>query len=93
MLGGACIAALVMLVGSAGATQRYVEPAAPTTDTVASIAVSDDGSRVFFGTSQALAAEDTDANIDLYERSGGTTTLVSKGPVSEAGSFTVSGGP
>ena len=37
-----------------------------------------DGSRVFFTTSQKLTADDGDSNrVDLYERAGGVTTLVS----------------
>jgi hypothetical protein len=42
--------------------------------------VSVDGSRVFFHTSEGLLAADTDATQDVYERTGGTTTLVSQGP-------------
>jgi Tol biopolymer transport system component len=38
-----------------------------------------DGSRVFFETAESLAAEDTDNGNDVYERAGGTTTLVSPG--------------
>jgi hypothetical protein len=40
---------------------------------------SDDGSKVFFATSESMAANDADAVIDVFERSGGTTTLVSIG--------------
>ena len=36
-----------------------------------------DGSRVFFDTEERLVAADTDALSDVYERSGGLTTLVS----------------
>ena len=36
-----------------------------------------DGSRVFFQTSESLSGADTDTSNDVYERSGGTTTLVS----------------
>jgi hypothetical protein len=43
-------------------------------------AASDDGSRVFFDTDESLVAADTDSSIDVYQRSGGTTTLVSTGP-------------
>ncbi len=43
-------------------------------------AVSTDGSRVFFTTRGALVGGDTDSVFDLYERSGGSTTLVSTGP-------------
>lgn len=41
---------------------------------------SDDGSRVFFETAEALLEEDTDAESDIYERAGETTTLISTGP-------------
>ena len=40
---------------------------------------SGDGTRVFFETAESLAAGDTDTFVDVYERSGGTTTLVSTG--------------
>ena len=35
---------------------------------------------MFFETSEALTASDTDSALDIYERSGGATTLVSTGP-------------
>jgi hypothetical protein len=38
------------------------------------------GDRVFFQTAEKLVASDTDSNIDVYERAGATTTLVSVGP-------------
>ena len=38
-----------------------------------------DGSRVFFETRESLAAGDTDSSVDVYERSGGTTKLVTAG--------------
>jgi hypothetical protein len=41
---------------------------------------STDGTRVFFQTSEPLVAADTDASIDLYERSNATTTLLTTGP-------------
>jgi hypothetical protein len=40
-------------------------------------AVSPDGSRAVFSTNEQLVATDTDGTNDIYERSGGTTTLVS----------------
>ena len=41
---------------------------------------SDDGSRVFFGSEDRLVGADIDTSADVYERSGGTTKLVSTGP-------------
>jgi hypothetical protein len=40
---------------------------------------STDGAVVFFITDEPLAAGDTDTDLDVYQRSGGTTTLVSTG--------------
>jgi hypothetical protein len=48
-----------------------------------------DGSRVFFTTKEQLVASDTDTAIDVYERSGTTTTLVSTGPTGGNGDFDV----
>jgi len=42
--------------------------------------ISADGTHVFFQTAESLVAGDTDAQSDLYDRSGGTTTLLSTGP-------------
>jgi hypothetical protein len=42
--------------------------------------VSDDGTRAFFETDEQLTTDDHDNSYDVYERSGGTTTLVSIGP-------------
>ena len=52
--------------------------------------VSDDGSRVVFQTLERLAANDTDSAFDLYERAGGTTTLVSEGEINGNGDFPAS---
>jgi hypothetical protein len=41
--------------------------------------VSNDGARAFFRTGEQLVSEDSDTAADVYERSGGTTTLVSTG--------------
>jgi hypothetical protein len=46
-----------------------------------------DGTKVFFETPEALTASDTKARSDVYQRQGTTTTLVSTGPTSAAGSF------
>jgi hypothetical protein len=48
---------------------------------------SDDGSHVFFDTAESLDAADTDSSIDIYDRSAGTTTLVSTGPAGGNGAF------
>ncbi len=47
-----------------------------------------DGSRVVFQTSEALVTADTDTRTDVYERSAGTTTLLSTGPTGGNGAFT-----
>jgi hypothetical protein len=40
---------------------------------------SSDGTRAIFSTAERLAQADTDAVVDIYERAGTTTTLVSRG--------------
>ncbi len=50
----------------------------PNTGDVSYRHVSRDGSRVLFSTTQRLTADDNDTNrLDVYERAGGVTTLVS----------------
>lgn len=51
------------------------------------VAASQDGSKLFFRTTEALVAADTDAAVDIYMRSNGTTTLVSTGPSGGNGAF------
>ena len=46
-----------------------------------------DGTRVFFQTTESLVAADTDNSMDVYERSNGTTTLLSTGPNGGNGAF------
>ena len=46
---------------------------------------SSDGTKVFFHTYEPLVAGDTDAAEDVYERSGGTTTLLSSGNINGNG--------
>lgn len=48
---------------------------------------SKDGSRVWFETNESLVAGDTDGRRDVYQRSGGTTTLLSTGPSGGSGNF------
>ena len=51
----------------------------PDTENVDFESASADGSRVFFRTSQTLTPDDLDTNhFDVYERTGGVTTMVSK---------------
>jgi hypothetical protein len=52
--------------------------------------VSSDGSHVFFQTAEPLVSQDTDSSPDIYESVGGTTTLVSTGPLGGNGAFTSS---
>ena len=52
--------------------------------------ISEDGSRAFFTTDEALVSADTDSVQDLYERAGGTTTLLSDGPAGGNGSIQAS---
>lgn len=52
--------------------------------------VSPDGSVAIFSTSEALVPADTDTTPDVYERSEGTTTLVSIGPEGGNGAFSSS---
>jgi hypothetical protein len=46
---------------------------------------SSDGSRAFIETAEKLVSGDTDSSYDVYERSGGTTTLVSAGAINGNG--------
>lgn len=48
---------------------------------------SDDGSKVFFSTSESLVGGDTDLSPDVYLRSGGGTVLVSVGQVGGNGEY------
>ena len=48
---------------------------------------SSDGARVFFDTDESLVSADTDTQLDVYERSGGQTTLISTGPTGGNGDF------
>ncbi len=50
-------------------------------------AISGDGTRVIFETDEGLVAGDTDGLPDVYQRSAGTTTLLSTGPAGGNGAF------
>ena len=47
----------------------------------------DDGSRAYFQSAEQMVAGDTDSSVDVYERSGSTTTLISTGPAGGNGAF------
>jgi hypothetical protein len=51
--------------------------------------VTEDGSRVFFTTREALLSSDTDASLDVYERIGGATRLISPGTAARDVSDTI----
>ena len=68
---------------------RSASPAATAPSTPSSTALSGDGSRVFFDTTEKLVAADTDSSFDIYERQGATLTLISKGPYAGNGAFHV----
>ena len=44
------------------------------------VAVSTTGIRIFYATREPLVAADTDQAVDIYQRAGGTVTLISTGP-------------
>lgn len=64
--GGLALALAMIAPAEASALSRYG-------------GVSDDGSRVFFDSAERLVAQDTDDFYDVYERSGGTVSLISTG--------------
>src|SRR5215212_4426503 len=68
---------LVPMAERASADQVVVDLLSPgTAMPVSFVGASADGSRAFFFTAEALVAGDGDSSIDLYERSGGATTLL-----------------
>ena len=52
-------------------------------------AISEDGSRAWFYAAERLTPDDRDDRVDLYERAGGKTRLVSAGPAGGNGAFDV----
>ena len=85
------LACLVAMLACAGASENHQNPAllehtstGPLSNGAAAVgfgAASADASRVFFHTTDALVAGDSDESADVYERNAGTTTLISVGPV------------
>src|SRR5436190_22287942 len=49
--------------------------------------VSQNGATVVFETNESLTVTDTDASRDVYQRTGGVTALVSRGPSTTNGSY------
>jgi hypothetical protein len=62
-------------------------PGAPTQFAGPPVIPSHDGTRVIFTSWDRLVAEDTDDKIDVYERSGGVTRLLSVGPAGGNGAY------
>jgi hypothetical protein len=62
-----------------GGTTKLVSAGGNGNFPVTFVGASDDGSRVFFETAEPISGSDTDSRIDVYERAGGTTTLISTG--------------
>jgi hypothetical protein len=60
-------------------------PTDPQTADYPYFAISSDGTRVYFSSTDPLVASDTNTLSDVYERSGGITTLVSARPDGTAG--------
>jgi len=91
--GLAALLSLLVLAASASASHDVTERLSygPTGGNGAIAAnyrgISSDGTRVFFQTTEKLVSADTDSAIDLYERSGATTTLISTGPNGGNGAF------
>jgi hypothetical protein len=86
----AALMALAALSGTASANHSITElvskgPTAGYPSGAGSAIPSADGSHVFFNSDDRLVAADADQYGDVYERSGGVTTLVSTGPSGGAG--------
>ena len=78
-----------VMAPGASAAQRYVElvslgTSGPSGPAVEFPLMSRDGSRVFFTTVDSLSPLDTNSMDDLYESTGGQTTLLSIGPTGGA---------
>ncbi len=74
---------------ASGVTRRItVGPAGGNGAVPASITgTTPDGTHVFFTTAEQMVAADIDSAVDVYDRSGGTTTLISTGPAGGNGAF------
>jgi hypothetical protein len=88
LLAGDTDSSLDIYERSAGTTTRVTAgqingngPYDATGGSAFALLVAADGTRVFFETAEPLVAADTDFQFDIYERSGGVTSLVSTGPV------------
>ena len=91
--GLAAIASLLVLTASAFASHDVTERLSygPIGGNGANAAtfrgMSADASHVLFQTTEQLVSADTDSATDVYDRSNGTTTLVSTGPTGGNGAF------
>ena len=59
-------------------------------DYTSTVAASSEGARFFFYTAEKLTTDDTNPGQDIYERFGGQTTLISKGPTGAGAGFAYS---
>ena len=73
-----------------GGQTTLVSPGGAGTSDAIFAGASADGARVFFVTFEVLAGADSDTSQDVYERSGGQTTLISTGPTGANGAFDAS---
>lgn len=67
-----------------GGTVRLVSGGTAAVDVVNDVRISAGGTHVLFATAEPLLAADTGSAVDVYQRAGGATTLVSGGGASDA---------
>ena len=83
LVGVACVLGVAIEAGANHSVTSWLSTAPGTGNGAFDASVegfSDDGSRAFFQTAEQMLPGDTDANVDIYERTGSTTTLISTGP-------------
>ena len=90
LVGVACVLGVAIEAGANHSVTNWLSTAPGTGNGAFESSVegfSDDGSRVFFQTAEPMVAADTDETVDIYERTGSTTTLISTGPAGGNGAF------
>ena len=90
LVGVACVLGLAIEAGANHSVTNWLStsPTAGNGAFDASIeGFSDDATRTFFQTSEQMLPADTDSKVDIYERAGSTTTLISTGPAGGNGAF------